>query len=45
MHEKAIKLYDKCGFKIVMTLREEVYKNGNFEDMYIMSILKREYKC
>ncbi len=42
-NERAIKLYDKCGFRIEGTLREEVYKNGRFEDMYIMSILKKEF--
>lgn len=42
-NERAIKLYDKCGFRIEGTLREEVYKNGKFQDMYIMSILKKEF--
>lgn len=42
-NQRAIKLYDRCGFKIEGTLREEVYKNGKFEDMLVMSILKKEF--
>jgi RimJ/RimL family protein N-acetyltransferase len=39
----AINLYNKVGFKYEGTKREEVYKNGNWIDSIIMSILKSEY--
>lgn len=43
-NQRAIKLYDRCGFKIEGTLREEIYKNGKYQDMYIMSILNKEFQ-
>lgn len=43
-HHKAISLYDRCGFKLDGVLREEIYKNGKFEDLQMMSILKKEFK-
>jgi RimJ/RimL family protein N-acetyltransferase len=39
----AINLYKKVGFKYEGTKREEVYKNGNWVDSIVMSILKSEY--
>lgn len=40
---RAIKLYEKVGFKREGIKRKAVYKNGEFLDMIIMSILKDEY--
>lgn len=42
-NSKAIKLYEKVGFKNEGLLRQEVYKNNKFHNMYVMSILKEEY--
>ena len=39
---RAIKLYEKCGFKLEGKKRQAVYKNGKFVDMFLYSILKRE---
>lgn len=43
-HQKAINLYDRCGFRLDGVLREEIYKNGKFEDLQMMSILKKEFR-
>ena len=42
-NERAMKLYEKSGFKREGTLRQVYYKNGSFVDAYIYSILKDEY--
>jgi len=38
-----IRSYEKSGFKKDGILRDEVYKNGQYVDRIIMSILKHEY--
>ncbi|MFX1495312.1 MAG: GNAT family N-acetyltransferase [Promethearchaeota archaeon] len=40
---RAIKIYDKCGFKKEGVLRSAVYKNGSYKNLIIMSILKKEF--
>ena len=40
---RAIKIYDKCGFKKEGVLRSAVYKNGSYKNLIIMSILKEEF--
>lgn len=42
-NERAIKCYEKCGFKIEGTLRQEIFRDGKYHDEFIMSILKEEY--
>ena len=39
----AIRLYEKCNFKREGVLRESVYKNGNYINEIMMSILKNEF--
>ncbi|KZS48426.1 acetyltransferase [Paenibacillus glucanolyticus] len=39
----AIRSYEKAGFKKDGILRDEVYKNGQYVDRILMSILKHEY--
>jgi UDP-4-amino-4,6-dideoxy-N-acetyl-beta-L-altrosamine N-acetyltransferase len=39
----AIKLYQKCGFIEEGVMRKSVFKNGQFLDQTIMSILKDEF--
>lgn len=36
-HKAAVKVYKKAGFKIEGRLREEVYRNHKYWDIYIMS--------
>lgn len=42
-NERAIKSYEKCGFKKEGALRQEIFRDGKYHDEYIMSILKEEY--
>lgn len=41
---KAIKLYESVGFIKEGTLRQYQYKNGQYIDLIIMSILREEYE-
>lgn len=43
-NSRAINLYNKVGFKNEGKFRQAIYKNGNFENYLIMSILKSENK-
>ena len=40
----AIKVYTACGFTEEGVLREDVYKQGEFKDVLIMSILSYEFQ-
>ena len=42
-NEKAVKLYEKIGFKIEGRLRFHSFKNGEYRHLLIMGILKDEY--
>lgn len=42
-HASAIKAYCKCGFVEEGRLREDIYAEGEYHDMLVMGILKREY--
>ncbi|KXG76350.1 GNAT family N-acetyltransferase [Thermotalea metallivorans] len=43
-NDEAIKLYKKLNFQQEGVLRKEIYKNGQFKDVVIMSVLKEEWK-
>lgn len=38
--EKAIKLYESCGFSKEGILRDKIFKDGKFRDVMVMSIVK-----
>ena len=38
----SLKMHQKVGYKIEGTLRQSVYKNGKYQDMIVLSILKEE---
>jgi diamine N-acetyltransferase len=40
---RAIRSYQKAGFVHEGTLREAVFKRGKFDDLHMMSILRREW--
>jgi len=40
---EAIKLYERCGFKVEGTLRQAQFEGGMFKDVLVMSILRREF--
>ncbi len=42
-NKRAIKSYEKCGFKVEAVAREAIFRFGKYHDEYIMSILKDEF--
>jgi len=42
-NDASIKVLEKAGYKLEGKLRKAVYKDGNFLDQYIYSILKEEH--
>jgi RimJ/RimL family protein N-acetyltransferase len=42
-NHKAIHIYEKCGFSKEGVLRENIYKNGQYKNQVVMSILINEY--
>lgn len=40
---RAVRAYEKAGFKLEGTMREAVYKRGKFLDVHMMSVLRREW--
>jgi len=43
-NKASIALHAQCGFKEEGILRECVYKNGRYQDVYSISILEHEYR-
>lgn len=39
----SIAMFKKCGFSIDGRLRDEVYKNGRYYDVFVLSILANEF--
>jgi RimJ/RimL family protein N-acetyltransferase len=42
-NRRAIRAYQKAGFKQEGTLRQAVYKNGCYHDLHVMSVLRGEW--
>lgn len=42
-NKRAIKAYEKCGFKIFGTWNECIYFNGKYIDVVYMNILKKDF--
>lgn len=42
-NKRAIKCYKRCGMKVEGIMREGVYRNGKYHDVYFMGILRHEY--
>lgn len=42
-NQPAIRCYQKCGFKIEGTLRQEVFRDGKYYDKIAMGLLREEY--
>lgn len=42
-NERAVKSYEKCGFVREGVLRQEMFRDGKYNDEYVMGILKEEY--
>jgi len=42
-NERAIRSYEKCGFKVEGVLRQEIFRDGRYYDEMIMGLMKEEY--
>jgi RimJ/RimL family protein N-acetyltransferase len=42
-NERAVTSYKKVGFVVEGVHKQDLYRNGKYNDVYIMSILKREF--
>jgi len=40
-NKRALKCYEKCGFKKEGVLREHVFKGGKYQDLMVMSIINK----
>ena len=43
-HEATVKMLLSLGYKQEGVLRQDVFKNGEFKNMLLFSILRQEYK-
>jgi RimJ/RimL family protein N-acetyltransferase len=43
-NKRAICSYEKCGFNTEATLKEELYRDGQYRDVYIMSLFKKDFE-
>lgn len=43
-HSVSLKMMKKVGFKVEGALRHSIFKNGNYQNQFLLSILKLEYK-
>ncbi|AQQ51887.1 GNAT family N-acetyltransferase [Planococcus lenghuensis] len=41
---QAVASYEKCGFKVEGTLREELFRFGAYHDSHLMGLLRREWE-
>ena len=39
----SLKMHQKCGYQIDGLLRQSVYKNGKYQNQYVLSLLKEDY--
>lgn len=44
INEKAMHVYETCGYKHVATLEEEYFVNGTYHNAVIMNIFQRDYR-
>jgi RimJ/RimL family protein N-acetyltransferase len=42
-NERAIKSYEKCGFKVEGVLKQEMFKDGKYHDKIAMGMLREEF--
>jgi RimJ/RimL family protein N-acetyltransferase len=42
-NKRAISLFEKLGFKKEGILREAIYSSGRFQNIQVMSLLRREF--
>lgn len=42
-NKRAIKSYENCGFHKEAVLKEELFRNGAYQDIFVMSLFRRDY--
>jgi len=42
-NERAIRCYEKCGFRVEGRLREQLFRNGEYRDEVMMAIFERDW--
>jgi RimJ/RimL family protein N-acetyltransferase len=42
-NRRAIRAYQKCGFRVEGVLREELYRNGQYHDVLVMGLLRSDF--
>jgi RimJ/RimL family protein N-acetyltransferase len=45
LNPRAKKAYEKVGFKLEGTKRDSYYRNGQYHDTYVMSVLRSEWEA
>lgn len=43
-NKRAIHSYEKCGFLLEGTLREELFRFGKFHDIYLMGVIRKDWE-
>ena len=43
-NKRAICSYEKCGFLLEGTLKEEIFRFGKYHDIYVMGLLRRDWE-
>lgn len=43
-NDRAVHIYEKSGFEIEGTLKEQFYTKGEYQNAYLMGLLKRDWK-
>ena len=44
-HDAAIRMYERIGFKVEGTLREEILRDGRYQDKVVMGLLDEEFRA
>ena len=44
-HQAAIRMYERVGFKVEGTLREEILRGGKYSDKVVMGLLAEEFRA
>lgn len=39
----SLKMHQKCGYKVEGLLRDSVFKNGKYQNQYVLSLLENEF--
>lgn len=42
-NKRAMRCYEKCGFKVEGTLHQELFRDGAYHDEFVMALLREDY--